>query len=131
MMPVVSGLRPLIGQFMLYLLSGGTAAIVDFGSYYLLLHWGAWYIAASVIGGILGFFTAFLIHKYIVFRKKERFLRHMTKYLIADIVNIGLTTLILYGLVEHIELGEEISKIIAMGSVALWNFFVCKYLVYT
>jgi hypothetical protein len=32
--------------------------------------------------------------------------------------------------VEWVGIGEELAKIIAMGSVAFWNFFVCKFLVF-
>ncbi len=117
-------------QFSLYFISGCTAVVVDYGSYILLLQIGVWYIAASVVGGILGFFAAFLGHKYFVFKKKDNFMNHIIRFLVLDLLNIAATAAILYILVEFIGLGEEIAKVIAMGSVVLWNFFLYKFFVY-
>ncbi|MDD5026161.1 MAG: GtrA family protein [Candidatus Peribacteraceae bacterium] len=124
---------PFAKQFTKYIVSGGLAAVVDFGSYALLLrisnlHW--WYTAASVTGSILGFITAFLLHKYFVFEKKNDFLKHLSRYIVADIINTGLTTLLLIGLVEWVGLGKEAAKIVAMGTVVAWNFFLYKFVVY-
>jgi len=117
-------------QFAFYIASGATAAVVDYGSYMLLLTLDTWYIAASVAGSALGFLTAFLMHKYVVFKKRDRTARHLVGYLLADLLNIVLTTGILYALVEWVGIGEELAKILAMGSVVLWNFFICKFLVF-
>ena len=124
-------IRPHVSQFALYVVSGGTAAVVDFGSYYLLFHFGMWYITASIISSILGFWTAFLCHKYFVFKKKEAFMKHLGKYCLVDALRTGLSLIILYGLVEYTPVGEEIGKILSMGSVVFWNFFLYKIFVYT
>lgn len=115
---------------MLYLVSGATAAVADLGSYTLLLQIGVWYIAASVTGNILGFLTAFLCNKYFVFKKKESFLQHLGRYFVVDFTGSVVSTILLFLLVEHTGLGEEMSKFVSMGSVAAWNFFLYKFFVY-
>lgn len=117
-------------QFSLYVLSGGTAAVVDFGSYSLLLYFGIWYIAASVVSGVLGFVTTFLMNKYVAFRKRDNMLRHLLRFFIVDMFNILAITLVLYGLVDGLGMDKQIAKILAMGMVVLWNFFVYKFFVY-
>jgi putative flippase GtrA len=119
-----------IGQFSLYVLSGGTAAIVDFGSYAIMIRVGVWYIAASVISSTLGFFTTFLLNKYVVFMRREEFLKHLSRFFIVDVLNTVASTLVLYGLVDGLGVEKQIAKIIAMGMVVLWNFFIYKFLVY-
>ncbi|MDO8468460.1 MAG: GtrA family protein [Candidatus Peribacter sp.] len=123
-------ITPHLGQFALYVLSGGTAAVVDFGSYSLLLYLGVWYIGASLVSGILGFATTFLMNKYVAFRKKDNMLRHLLRFFIVDMLNILAITLVLYGLVEGFGMDKQIAKILAMGMVVLWNFFVYKFFVY-
>jgi putative flippase GtrA len=124
-------IRPHIGQFALYIVSGLTAAAVDLGSFLLLFQIiGIWYVTASVVGSILGFCTAFLCHKYFVFKKKKEFMKHLGRYFVVDMVSTALATLILFGLVEHLYLPEESAKVLSMGSVILWNYFLYKFFVY-
>lgn len=124
-------IRPHIGQFALYIVSGLTAAAIDLGSFLLLFQIvGIWYVAASVIGSILGFCTAFLCHKYFVFRKKHSFMKHLGRYFVVDMISTGIATLILFALVEYLYLPEESAKVLSMGSVILWNFFLYKLFVY-
>lgn len=119
-----------IRRFTLYVLSGFGAAIADIGSYFVFLHFDVWYIAASVMSGILGFVTAFLLHKYVVFQKNDAFLRHLVRYFIVDMINLGIITLFLFALVEHFGMDAGIAKFVALAPVVLWNFFVYKFFVY-
>lgn len=121
---------PHLTKFAVYLCSGCTAAVVDIGIYFLLLHVGVWYIVANVVGGVLGFFTAFLMHKFIVFQKKDDFLRHLGRYFIVDMVNTGIVTGLLYLLVDMADIDAAPAKFIAIAPMVLWNFFVYKFLVY-
>jgi len=117
-------------QFALYVLSGGTAAIVDFGGYSLLLHFGVWYVTASVISGVFGFATTFLMNKYIAFRKRSAMLRHLIRFCVVDVFNILAITLILIGLVDGLGMEKQVAKLLAMGTVVLWNFLLYKFFVY-
>ncbi len=119
-----------IRQYAKYLACGGTAAVVDFGIYFLLLRLDVWYPIANVIGGVLGFFTLFLLHKYVVFQKRDSFLRHLKRYFAVDMVNLFIITILLYFLVDMGGLDERLAKFVAFAPVVLWNFFVYKFLVY-
>lgn len=117
-------------QFSLYVLSGGTAAVVDFGSYALLIRLDVWYVAASVASGVLGFLTTFLMNKYVAFRKKKDFLRHLVRFIIVDTANIIVGTVVLYGLVDGLGMEKRAAKLLTMGMVVFWNFFIYKFFVY-
>ncbi len=123
-------LPPNVKQFSTYICCGLLAAVADFGSFYLLLQLNVWYVAASVTGSVLGFTTAFLCHKYIVFKKRENFGKHLGKYALVDFLSTGLATLILFALVEYLGFTAEIAKVLSMGSVVFWNFFLYKFFVY-
>jgi len=130
MMEIVKYLRTHASQFALYILAGCTAAVVDFGGYVLLVRWDVWYIVASLISSAFAFVTAFLMHKYVVFRKKDSFGKHLGKYAATEVVNTIINTILLYIFVEYVELPKEGAKLIAMAMVVLWNFFIYKYFVY-
>ncbi len=117
-------------QIFLYLLSGGTGALVEIGTYLVLLHWRVWYITASIIAFVLSYITAFFLHKYIVFKKPDDFLRHLKRHLTVEGFTFLVTNLLLFVLVEYTQLGEEWSKILTMGLGAVWNFMLFKFLVF-
>lgn len=117
-------------QLLLYGISGGTSAVVEIGVYLLLLHWGVWYIAASVIAFVLSYITAFFLHKYIVFKKPDDFFKHLKRHLTVEGFNVIATNVLLFVLVEYTPLGEEWSKLVTMGLGVVWNFVLFKFLVF-
>ncbi|MDD4628698.1 MAG: GtrA family protein [Candidatus Peribacteraceae bacterium] len=117
-------------KFSLYVLSGCAAAVADLGSYFLLLALGEWYIAASVVSGVVGFFTAFLLNKYVVFRKRQKFVNHLGRYFIVDMANLAIITGILYLLVDKGGMDPRPAKFVALAPMVLWNYFVYKFAVY-
>ena len=117
-------------EFIRYVACGVTANAIDIGGYLLLLYLGVWYLGASITSGILGFISAFVLQKYVVFRKKERAPEHFLRYVLQWLFNIAATSLVLFICVEWIGIPEEIAKFISNGSQVLWNFFLLKFLVY-
>lgn len=130
LLQMLRALLPHLTTFALYVLSGCTAAAADLGSYFLLLALGEWYIAASVVSGIVGFFAAFLLHKYLVFQKREAFMNHLGRYFIVDMANLAIITGLLYVLVDGVGMDPRPAKFVALAPVVLWNFFVYKFAVY-
>lgn len=117
-------------QFVSYLFTGGSATIIDIGSYWIFLWIGVYFVTASVISGILGFISAFLLHKYIAFQKRDKIANHFLRYCLLGLWNLLATNVILYVCVRYIGIPEEFAKVIANASVVLWNFFLYKFLVY-
>ena len=109
---------PHLTRFALYIFSGCSAAVA------------VWYIYASIISGVIGFITAFLLHKYIVFQKKEAFMRHLGRYFVVDMINLSIVTGLLYVLVDLWSMDPMPAKFVALAPVVLWNFFVYKFVVY-
>ncbi len=121
---------PRFHQFLLYLFTGGSAAAIDIGLFFMLHRLGFFYITASVISGVIGFISAFLLHKYIAFQKHEKIGNHFVRYCILGLLNLCAMTFILYVCVQYLHIPKDIAKIISNASVVLWNFFLYKFLVY-
>jgi len=122
--------KALFRQFGLYLVSGSLAFLIDFGSYFLMLQLDVWYVTANIISNILGFFATFVLHKYIVFGKKDAVLNHFVRYCILTIANIVAQTMLLYAFVEYLHLDEGSAKFVSWFITVLWNFFLYKFFVY-
>ncbi|MDA1208668.1 MAG: GtrA family protein [bacterium] len=121
---------PHIGQFILYLISGTSAALIAYGSYLLLLHFNIYYVAASVYSDGVGFVATFTFHKYGVFRKSGKLAKHFGRYCLLALFNVLVAALIIYACVEYGDIPKEFAKLISMASVVLWNFFLYKFVVY-
>jgi putative flippase GtrA len=123
--------RPHAWQFLRYLFSGGMAFVIDFGSFEVMTRLlGVWYVAATMISGLLGFFSAFVLHKYIVFAKKEQTRAQFVRYTILQMFNLLAQTLIVYMMVEYAGAPKEVAKIASIACSVSWNFFLYKFLVY-
>lgn len=123
-------IKPHLPQFGLYLLSGGAAMLLDFGSYFLLLWMGTWYFAANVLSNALGFVGSFLLHKFFVFRKQGATLHHFCRYCLINIAVVAVQSVLLVILVEWLSVDVSTAKILSWFLSSLGNFFLYKFLVY-
>lgn len=73
-------------QFLLFLIAGGIAAAVNFGSRIVLSHW-IHYLPAIVVAYCLGMATAFLLNRTMVFQQSGKALKHQVTWFI--IVNLA------------------------------------------
>lgn len=117
-------------QFLKYFCGGVAANVIDIGIFYVLLYMDVWYIHAQIAGGVTGFLSAFVLHKYLVFQAQGGAASHFARFCIMGLFNLVMITLELYLLVDVLSIPEEFSKIIANGSVVLWNYFIYKFFVY-
>jgi len=70
------------------------------------------------------------MNKYVAFKKKNDFLRHLFRFFIVDMANILVGAIVLYGLVDGLGMEKQVAKILTMGMVVLWNYFIYKFFVY-
>lgn len=117
-------------QFGKYLLSGGSAAFLELSSYQVMLMLSIDYRLAAAISGIVGLASAFTLHKYFVFQKKEKMGEHGVRYAILQTFNyfaqLGLVTVF----VEVFGTGPFVAKVLGIGATVMWNFFLYKFFVY-
>ena len=116
--------------FLLYFLSGGIAAVVDFGGFTLLVSLELWYFHASLLSSIAAFFTTFFLNKIVVFRKKGATVHHLLRFTIVDLTNSAISNLLLFFFVSGIGIEAHIGKVMAMGIVVSWNYFIYRFFVY-
>ncbi len=122
--------RPHAPQFLKYLLSGGTAAFLELSSYQLMLMTGLWYLGAATISSGVGLISAFILHKYFVFGKKENTRSQVIRYIILQGMNALAQIAFVFLFVEFFGIHEFMAKILGIGVVVSWNFFLYKLFVY-
>lgn len=80
-------------QFALFLLVGGVAALVNFGSRIALSHWLSFSVAI-VVAYVAGMITAFTLNRAIVFRAPQNELQHQIFWFVAVNIAAVLQTLL-------------------------------------
>lgn len=122
--------RPHVPQMMRYLLSGGSAAALELGSFQLMQIAGIWYLLAGIVSSGIGLLSAFTFHKYFVFKKKENTTSHAVRFIVLQGLNAAAQVGLLYVFVEFADIPPFLGKILAIGVVVSWNFFLYKFFVY-
>ncbi len=114
-----------------YLLSGGTAAVVNLALLALFVEiFGLWYLAAAVVAFTLALLVSFALQKFFTFadhtRTTDVLARQFSIYTTIALINIALNTILMYLLVERLFLHYLISQVVASGTIALYSFFIYR-----
>lgn len=89
-------------QFILFLITGGTAALVNFGSRIVYNQWVSFSVAI-VLAYLTGMVTAFLLARWLVFKKSEQsFARSAMMFGAVNVIAVFQTWLITMGLALYV-----------------------------
>ncbi|MDO8589694.1 MAG: GtrA family protein [bacterium] len=117
-----------------YLISGGSAAVINLTMLFILVHFFyMWYLLASVVAFIVAVAVSFMMQKFFTFNDytKEKIRQQSLVYLGIQILNLGVNALLLYISVDMLHIHYLISQFFVLGLVAVYSFFVFKYLVFS
>jgi len=116
-----------------YIISGGTAAVVNLGILFILVHFfNNWYLISSVISYALAILVSFLMQKYFTFKDftKDRIGEQGVLHVGIQVFNLCLNTLLMYLLVDLGGIYYLLAQIISAGSIAVYSFFLYKHMVF-
>lgn len=89
-------------QFLAFLLTGGTAALVNFGSRILYNHWMG-FSSAIVLAYVTGMITAFVLARLFVFTASTQPIRHsIAFFILVNLVAVVQTWAISLGLAYYV-----------------------------
>lgn len=123
---------PLRTQLVRFVITGGLSAIVDFGTYQLMLHLGVYIHLAKAISFVLGTTTAYLINRRWTFQSqggRRQFAAVLLLYALTFIAQIGVNALVLL-FVEHDLVGTTLAYVVAQGTATVINFVVQRTVIF-
>lgn len=125
--------RTTLWQFIKFSIAGGISALSSFVFYYIflkLLNW--WYLTASVTSFILSVFVGFYLQKLITFQdnSKEGIRRQMLAFFLVSLGNLLINVILMLFFVEALSIDKLFSKVLSIGILACWNFFVYRRFVF-
>jgi len=108
-----------------FLISGTTAAIVEYLTFLLLFNvCNLYIIEANLISFVFGLITSFILNRRWVFRSDNSIHSDFSRYLTLAIVNSILGSLLLSLLVGGLSVAPYIAKLIVMITIAIWNYII-------
>ena len=120
-------------QILKFLIAGGTSTSVDILIYSLLVYFAnLWYVASSIISFIIAFWISFGLQKFWTFRDKntEKIMKQTYLYFFVAIINLGISTLLIYLFVDYVHIHKFLSKVSANIIIAAESFFVYRHFVF-
>ena len=120
-------------QFIKFCVVGGTGVVVDFGITFLFkekLKLNK-YIANS-LGFMAAASTNYLLNRWWTFRSHDpEVAQQYVQFVGISAIGLILNNIIIYLLNDKARLNFYLSKLIAIGLVTLWNFFMNYYVTFT
>ena len=122
-----------IKQFISYFFVGGTAAIVEWISYFLfddVLH--LYYILATICAFICSTSVNWILGRITTFKENRYEKKGKEAFLVFFVSGIGLAfnLFLMFIFVDKLHLYGLFSKVMATGIVFVWNFLSRKLLIY-
>jgi putative flippase GtrA len=120
---------PLVSR---YIIAGGIGAVADLGLLFILVRSGVHYLIAATIAFIVATCVSFTMQKFWAFRNRQLERLHVQAplFLLVAFFNVLMNTLLMYVLVDTFHIWYLGAQVIASGLVAVYSFFVYKFLVF-
>lgn len=119
-------------RFIKFGMVGVLNTLVNWVIFFILNAFGMYYILANIIAYALGTIHSYLWNTLWVFKYKEKASTDTTiKFVILNVVGLGLNTGILYVLVDLCNLNKFIGLVITTGIVMIINYVVNKLWVFS
>jgi putative flippase GtrA len=120
-------------QFTRYLVVGGLAFSVDFGSLYLLTEFaGLHYLISAAVAFLFGLVANYRLSRLWVFDRRtiESGTVEFLVFALIGIVGLGLNEVIMWFVGEKIHFHYVVAKVISAGIVLIWNFGARKVVLF-
>ncbi|MGZ4532879.1 MAG: GtrA family protein [Mycobacteriaceae bacterium] len=130
--PTMDTRLPLRTQLFRFALTGGISAVVDFGTYQLMLHFGVYIHLAKAISFVLGTTTAYLLNRRWTFQAAgggKQFASVFGLYALTFVVQLGVNALVLV-FVQESFWGTTLAYVIAQGTATVINFIVQRTVIF-
>lgn len=118
-------------NLILYGIIGVFCATLDFAIYTLLCHFEILpYLWANVISIHVGIFTSFFLNRHFNFKVKDKTPQRFISFYAVGLTGLGISSLLLYLMVDIALWNELVCKLITIVMVALVQFFLNKYVTF-
>lgn len=116
-----------------YLMSGGTAAAVNFLFLYIFTElFGVYYLVSVVLAFLIAVVVSFVLQKYWTFQDRSKDMMHKQAmvYVGVAICNTILNTFLVFVFVEYVHIHYMLGQFFSSGLIAFESFFIYKFFIF-
>lgn len=115
-----------------YLLTGAGSFVFEYSSFILLMWAFHLLVFANVVSFIVGLLVSFSIQHAWTFKTDYKHAKHhqFAGYMALALINIVLTSQVIYGLVNFFDIVPAIAKIVSMVLMVTWNFAILNKIIF-
>jgi putative flippase GtrA len=122
--------RQTLGEFLRYLVTGGTAFIVDAGGFAMLNALGVPVLPAAAASFTAAAIVNYALTSAFVFGATRRSAGQVLGFLAVALVGLALNSLLTAGFHAWLGIPAPLAKVAAIAVTLLWNFTANKRLVF-
>ena len=121
-----------ISRVIKFLISGGAAALLEFSIFILLINLTnkELLVMSQSVSFLSGFILSFILQKIWVFESKGSVSGELVKYGLLAAINLVLSSLLIWALVDLLGVDSSLGKIIVMGMVAARNYMIFQKIIF-
>ncbi len=116
----------MLAQLIKFCVVGGSGVLVDFGVTYALKEWARWnkYVANSC-GFACAATSNYILNRLWTFRSHDpQIARQYLVFVGIALIGLAINNGVIYLLHDRLKLNFYLSKLLAVGVVTFWNFFM-------
>ena len=118
-------------QYFRYLMCGGVATFTDIGILFVLTHFlHINYLVVAAASFLCGITVNYILNSFLVFQSSGKIKREFSVFAMIGLGGLAWTELILWVLVDKLNVYVMIAKLVAIVLVLQWNFFMRKRFVF-
>jgi putative flippase GtrA len=118
-------------QYFRYLICGGIATVTDVGILFVLTHFlHINYLFVAAVSFLCGISVNYTLNSLLVFQSSGKIKREFSVFAMIGLGGLAWTELILWILVDKLNIYVMIAKVLAIVIVLQWNFFMRKKFVF-
>lgn len=114
-------------QFLVYSIIGASGATIDFVVFSALVYFDVMhYLLANLISVTIGITNNFVLNILLNFKVRDQYFKRFFSFYLIGLLGLGVSTIILYVLVDTFELNEMISKFLTIFAIVLLQYNMNK-----
>ncbi len=118
-------------QFVGFGIVGVFNNLISLGVYYLVIYFNtSWYLLGNVLGFLVSTLNAYLMNSKFVFKARQFDKQTLVKTYCTYIISLGISTLLLYLLVDCFQIDARIAPIFSLMVTVPFNFILNRFWVY-
>lgn len=118
-------------QFVGFGIVGVFNNLISLGVYYLVIYFNtSWYLLGNVLGFLVSTLNAYLMNSRFVFKARKLDKGSLAKTYCTYIISLGISTLLLYVLVNKLQVDTRLAPIFSLMVTVPFNFILNRFWVY-